>query len=337
MPQKNKNILLITSIIIFLLILGVYLAKKGIYKSPSVEEKITFDNGNSYTQEEIDKFFEISDEEAYSLLESNSQTGGENSDGGEGPNYIILSCGSQGPQEPRPNPRPNERFPPPGGVPQPDVCFWIAMFLAKAEKFGDTFTYGDFQKILDLATQMGVYKNRATGGVGTPGPGPAASKRNIDSFIGAVNFVDSAILDAGSGGGSGGDARDNYIVITPGWFNEANKAMLKKLSDNGDGIIVNFGCYGVGGRAPIGHSARVPKGGITPSPDCTSTRIEIKSPDGNVNVNQNGEVTSSSAPNVPVPPNCPPGTSARIDSMVTITSATPQNPANSGGPYNPNS
>lgn len=337
MNQKNKNIFLIIGVIIFLLILGFYLVKENILKSPQIEKKITFENGNSYTQEEIDKFFEMSNEEAYSLLESNSLGEKENSNNDEGSNYnyVVWGCGSEEPQEPKPSPKPDEKFPPKGGVPQPDVCFWFSMFLAKAEKFGDTFTYGDFEKILELAKQMGVYRNPAAGGVGTPGPGPGASKMNVDSFIGAVNFVDATILGTGAGGGNGGDARDNYIIITPGWFNEDNKGMLKKLSDNNDGIMMNFGCHGINGRAPIGHTARVPKGGITPSPDCKSTKIKIKNPDGEISINQNGEVTSSSAQNVPIPGGCPQGASARIESILTITSATPSNPPLSGPPYDP--
>lgn len=350
MDFKNRNFLF--------LVLGLSLAilailfYKSIDFSPSLEEKVVFDDGSSYTQQEIDEFFAMGDEYSW---ESGETTGLDENSG-----LIYTSCSlpsdenlqhnllyeawleyysqeepqgppPQGPQSPAP--KPTDPLPPDGEGLFPDDCVWRAIIRAKAEKFKDTWTYEDYMKILDIAKKLGLFRSSATGGVGTVTPGgprdfPEAFKKRFDELM---SYIDNEALGLGGGGGGRGDAKDTLLVITPGIFTQSNKAFLKAASDRGDGMILNFGCTGANKPGQLnGHAVNVPKSGVTPNPNCKSTKFKTKQPDGEVTVDVNGKVTSSSGVDVPIPGGCGLGSDTILNAIIIIS--------NSGqtGPPSPN-
>lgn len=304
-------------VILAVFVLGLLFYPNFLY-SPST---ITFSDGSSYEQEYIDQFFEISDKD-YELSKEKwaSEIIG---DGG----FSSSDC-NQDPQGPPTGskpipPKPGDKLPPgyKPGMPE-DSCFWHALLLAKQQKFGEQFTYGDLLKLLDEAKKQGVYQNPALGGRGTVTPTGSVPEDKVKDLMERINYLDNFALEIGKGGAGGPGApgsKDTLLIIKPGTLGDPlNKAMIKQASDAGHGVVLNFRCVSTssGGVTPGGHATNVPMGGITPNPSCTSIKFKTQNPNGEVEVDSDGQVTGSSAPGVPL--DCLPGSTGQLSSILII-------------------
>lgn len=314
----NKIFVLIA--VLFLATLSLLIFENDLFFSP--QEIIKFADGKSYSQEEINSFFAISDEE-YS--EAKNSLFKEQSIESEKYSINSLSCFSESQELPSKGQDPSPTSPLPSkpgkGIPD-DSCFWYALLLAKQEKFGDVFTYQDLDLVLSEAKSLGVYQNpNFGGGRGTPLPAEGTPpKKFMDDLMARINYIDNLALSLGGGGGNGGDSNDGLIIITPGSLGiKENKEIIKKASDEGDGLVLSFICKTGGSSSGFGHAVNVPKGGVTPNPSCNSIKFKVINPNGEVEVDSNGLVINSDPAGVPA--GCGPGQTTHLESILIIESA----------------
>ncbi len=301
--NKRDLWLLAGGVVIILLVTFAY--TQSMLLSP--EEQIIFSNGDSYTLSEIDEAFSISDEETLNILErSASESAGEDELISEviGTGCEIISDDFQ-------------------TSPQTfdDSCYWDAIFDAKEKQFSIKITK-EWRKsflINEVSAKFNLFRSTIGGSAikGTPIYSSLNSEQKL-RFNEILNYLDNKIIESNR----------PMIVVNPpwsadtnheigiGWFSKENKALIYNIINKSKGsIVISWKCPG----GLLGHAQRVIE--ITPNPSCISTKMKLGNPEGEIEINSDGEIitsTNSALHRCPPPSGGGPAPNPRIHSMTII-------------------